>query len=145
MPTEVCNLHENKKLSTEVGSSPEDDGQGHSSVGNQQYKEDSISINKSTKKTHVLSSNSKQIDSGDRENIDQVDSDEEEIEDPQNIFRTNTNETCLQPWLPYYPLDIDRATEISCTENTFTDLDGPQSSSAGNEIFSIAFHDRQTL
>ena len=78
LPTEVCNLHENKELSTEVGSSPEDDCQGHSSVGNQQYNEDSISINKSTK-THVLS---KQIDSGDRENIDQVDLDEEEIEDP---------------------------------------------------------------
>ena len=60
LPTEVCNLHENKELSTEVGSSLEDDAQGHSSVGNQQYKEDSISINKSTK-THVLSSNSKQI------------------------------------------------------------------------------------
>ena len=43
---------------------------------NQQYIEDSMSINESTK-THVLSSNSKQIDSGDRENIDQVDSDEE--------------------------------------------------------------------
>ena len=54
LPTEVCNLHENKELSTEVGSSPEDDGQGHSSVGNQQYKEDSKSINKSTE-THVLS------------------------------------------------------------------------------------------
>ena len=71
LTTEVCSLHENKELSTEVGSSPEDDGQGHSSVGNQQYKEDSISINKSTK-THVLSSNSKQIDSGNRENIDQA-------------------------------------------------------------------------
>ena len=101
-------------------------------MGNQQYKEDSISVNKSTK-THVLSSNSKQIDYGDRENIDQVDSDEEEIEDLQNMFRTNTNETCLQPWLPDYPLDIDRG-----TENTVTDLDGPQSSSARNEIFSIA-------
>ena len=53
------------------------------------------------------------------------------------MFRTNTNDTCLQPWLPDYPLDIDRATESSCTENTVTDLDGPQSSSAGNEIFSI--------
>ena len=137
LPTEVCNLHENKELSTKVGSSLEDDGQGHSSVGNQQYKEDSISINKSTK-THVLSSNSKQIDSGDRENIDQVDSDEEETEDLQNMFRTNTNENCLQPWLPDYLLDIDRATESSCTENAVTDLDGPQSSSAGNEIFSIA-------
>ena len=137
LPTEVCNLHENKELSTEVGSSPEDDGQGHSSVGNQQYKEDRKSINKSTK-THVLSSNSKQIGSGDRDNIDQVDSGEEEIEDPQNMFRTNTNETCLQPWLPDYPLDIDSATESSFTENTVTDLDGPQSSSAGNEIFSIA-------
>ena len=139
LPTEVCNLDENKELSIEVGSSPEDDGHGHSSVGNQQYKEDSISINKSTK-THVLSSNYKQIDSGDRENVDQVDSDdeEEEIEDPQNMFRTNTNETCLQPWLPDYPLDVDGAIESSCTENTVTDLDGPQSSSAGNEIFSIA-------
>ena len=129
LPTKVCNLHENKELSTEVGSSPEDDGQGHSSVGNQQYKEDSISINKSTK-THVLSSSSKQIDSGDTENIDPVDT--------QNMFRTNTNETCLQPWLPDYPLHIDtcRATESSCTENTVTDLDAPQSSSAGNEIFS---------
>ena len=107
LPTKVCNLHENKELSTEVGSSPEDDGQVHSSVGNQQYKEDSISINKSTK-THVLSSNSKQIDSGDGENIDQVDSDEEEIEYPQNMFRTNTNETCLQPWLQDYPLDIEQ-------------------------------------
>ena len=137
LPTEVCNLHENKELSTEVGSSPEDDCQSHSSVGNQQYNEDSISINKSTK-THVLSSNSEQIDSGNRENIDQVDSDEEEIEDLQNMSRTNTNETCLQPLLPDYPLDIDRATESSCTENTVTDRDGPQSSRAGNEIFSIA-------
>ena len=54
------------------------------------------------------------------------------------MFRTNTNETCLQPWLPDCPPDIDRAIESSCTENTVTDLDGPQSSSAGNEIFSIA-------
>ena len=54
------------------------------------------------------------------------------------MFRTNTNETCLQPWLPNYSLDIDRVTENSCTENTVTDLDWPQSSSAGNEIFSIA-------
>ena len=54
------------------------------------------------------------------------------------MFRTNTNETCLQPWLPDYPLAIDRATESSCTENTVADLDGPQSSSAGNEIFSTA-------
>ena len=97
-------------------------------MSNQQCKEDSISINKSTKK-HVLSSNCKQIDSGDRENIDQVDSgeEEEEIEDPQNMFRTNTNETSLQPWLPDYPLDVDREIESSCTENTVTDLDGPQS------------------
>ena len=137
LPTEVCNLHENKELSTEVDSSPENDGQGHSTVGNQQYNEDSISINKTTK-THVLSSNSKQIDSCGGENIVQVDSDEEEIEDLQNMFRTNTNETCLQLWLPDYPPDIDRATESSCTENTITDLDGPQSSSAENEIFSTA-------
>ena len=54
------------------------------------------------------------------------------------MFRTNTSETCLQPWLPDYPLDIDRTIESLCTENTVTDLDGPQSSSAGNEIFSIA-------
>ena len=89
-------------------------------------------------KTHVLSSNSKQLDSRDRENIDQVDSAEEETEDQQNMFRTNTNETCLQPWLPDYPLDIDTAIESSCTVNTVTDLDRPQSSSAGNEIFSMA-------
>ena len=113
LPAEVCNSHENEELSTEVGSSHEDDGQGHSSVGNQQCKDDNISINKSTKiPAHVLSSTSKQIHSGDRENIDQVDSDEDETEDPQNMFRTNTNETCWQPWLPDYPLDIDRATEI---------------------------------
>ena len=93
---EVCNSHDNEELSIEIGSSRENNSQGHSSVGNQQCKEDSISINKSTK-THVLNSASKQIDSGDRENIDQVDSDEEEIEDPQNMLRTNTNETCLQP------------------------------------------------
>ena len=54
------------------------------------------------------------------------------------MLRTNTNETCLQPWLQDYPLDIDREIESLCTENIFTDLDGPQSSSAGNEIFSIA-------
>ena len=44
----------------------------------------------------------------------------------------------MQPWVPDYPLNIDRAIESSCTENTVTDLDGPQSSSARNEIFSIA-------
>ena len=60
-PTEVCNSHENEELSSEVGSSHEDDGKGHSFVGIQQCKENSISINKSTK-THVLSSTSKQID-----------------------------------------------------------------------------------
>ena len=49
LPPEVCNSHKNEELSTEVGSSHEDDGQGHNSVGNQQCKEDSISINKSTK------------------------------------------------------------------------------------------------
>ena len=53
------------------------------------------------------------------------------------MFRTNTNETCLQPWLPDYPLDIDREIESSCIENTVTDLDRPQSLSAGNELFSI--------
>ena len=58
LPAEVYNSHENEELSTEVGSSHEDDGQGHSSVGNQQCKDDNISINKSTK-THVLSSTSK--------------------------------------------------------------------------------------
>ena len=93
LPPEVCNSHENEGLSTEVGSSHEDDGQDHSSVGNQQCKEDSISINKSTK-THVLSSTSKQIDSGDRENIDQVHSDEEEIEDPQNMSRIPMKLVC---------------------------------------------------
>ena len=54
------------------------------------------------------------------------------------MFRTNTNETCLQPWLPDYPPNIDRAIERSCTENTVTDLDGSQSSTSGNEIFSTA-------
>ena len=68
LPAEVCNLHENEELSTEVGSSDGDDGPGHSSVGNQECKEDIISINQSTK-THVLSSTSKQRDSGDRDNI----------------------------------------------------------------------------
>ena len=152
LPAKVCNSHENEALSTEIGSSHGDDGQGYSSVGSRQCKEDSISISKSTK-THVFSSTSKQIDSGDRENIDQVDSDKEEIKDPQNMFRTNANETCLQPWLPDYPPNIDRTIKTSCTENTITDLDGPQPSSARNEIFSIAqgegkpcaFHDRQTL
>ena len=54
------------------------------------------------------------------------------------MFRANTNETCLQPWLPDYPPNLDRTIKISCTENTVTDLDGPQPSSARNEIFSIA-------
>ena len=66
---DVCNSRENEELSTEVGSSQEDDGQGHSSVGNEQCKDDNTSINKSTK-THYLSSTSKQIDSDERENID---------------------------------------------------------------------------
>ena len=45
LSAEACNSHENGELSTEVCSSHEDDGQGHSSVGKQQRKEDSIFIN----------------------------------------------------------------------------------------------------
>ena len=53
--------------------------------------------------------------------------DEEEIDDPQNQYRASVNETCLQSFVPDYPITINYndSTSVNCNDNQHT--------SAGNE------------
>ena len=90
---EVCSSDGNEHLPMEFYSSHENDVHAHSSNGNEQCSISDTKILITTKQSHCSHSISEQEDSDNIKNIDQVDSDEEEIEDPQNTYRSSTNES----------------------------------------------------
>ena len=67
---------------------------------------------------------------GDMENCD-----EEEIDDPQNQYRSSVNETCLEPYVPDYPFELNQSSGGSCGSGA---RNVPDLQLRGNEICSIA-------
>ena len=81
---------------------------------------------------HLNTNESKKI----QQNIKQVfDNDEEEIEDPHNLYRNPVSETGMQSNIPNYPSNLD--TDDAQTSDT-DDQDTHRQASRGNEVFSIA-------
>ena len=75
-----------------------------------------------------LVTDSHSLDSGDGEN-------EDEADDPQNMYRVSVNETCSESFVPDYPVTY------TLTENNSNEPgDEPNNlpASEGNEVFSIA-------
>ena len=67
---------------------------------------------------------------------------EKEIDDPQNEYRVSVNETCLESYVPDYPIEVS----ISSTNNSETnDENLLLTQLAGNEFCSIAPGEGNTL
>ena len=60
---------------------------------------------------------------------------EDEVDDPQNKYRASVNETCLESFVPDYPVTV---TLSENNGNEPADEVNNLSASAGNEVFSIA-------
>ena len=106
-----------------VDCSDMDDDIGHNSSGYNDCKTYCMSADKSS-----LVTDSHNSDSGDGEN-------EDEADDPQNKYRASVNETCLESFVPDYPV-ICTLTENNGNESGDELNNLP--ASAGNEVFSIA-------
>ena len=60
---------------------------------------------------------------------------EEEIDDLQNIYRVSVNETCLESYVPDYPIEVSSSSANSSERNDENSL---LTQLAGNEVCSIA-------
>ena len=60
---------------------------------------------------------------------------EEEIDDPQNQYRVSVNETCLESYVPDYPVEVSSSVVTSSETNDNNLL---LTQLAGNEVYSIA-------
>ena len=60
---------------------------------------------------------------------------EEEIDDPQNQYRVSVNETCLESYVPGYPVEVS-SSSVNNSETNDSNLLLTQL--AGNEVCSIA-------
>ena len=60
---------------------------------------------------------------------------EEEIDDPQNQYRVSVNETCLESYVPDYPVEVSSSVVTSSETNDNNLL---LTQLAGNEVCSIA-------
>ena len=98
-------------------------GTGHNSSGYNDCKTCCMSADQSS-----LVTDSHNSDSGYGENGDEAD-------DPQNKYRASVNETCLESFVPNYPVTC------TLTENNANEPGDELNNlpaSAGNEVFSIA-------
>ena len=62
---------------------------------------------------------------------------EEEIDDPQNQYQISVNETCLESYVPNYPVEVNSS---SVNNSETNDSNSILTRLAGNEVCSIAGH-----